>query len=122
MARHRYRWILCVGLALVASAALTPAASATSGPITCPNYHGTFALNNFVPATFTKIKASGISCRLAEKALRTAPVANSGAVVAVGGVTFTETVTFIPHGLNITLTGHTPKTSKDTVRAHVTVQ
>jgi hypothetical protein len=121
MTRHGYRWILCVGLALVASAALTPAASATSGPISCPNYHGTFALTNFVTATFTKVRASGISCRLADKAFRTAPVANPGAVFTVGGVAFTEIVTFIPHGFNITLKGQTPKTSKDTVTAHVTV-
>ncbi len=122
MTRHGYRWILCVGLALVASAALTPAASATSGPISCPNFHGTFPLTDFVPATFTKIKASGISCRLADKALRTALVANTGAVFTAGGVAFTETVTFIPHGVNITLKGKTPKTSKDTVTAHVTAQ
>jgi hypothetical protein len=107
---------------IVACAALAPGASAKSAAVSCPSYRGTFALTDHDPATFTKVKASGISCRLADKAFRTAPIANPGVVVTVSGVSFAMTLQYLHTGFNIRLVEQPPKSSGDTITAHVTIK
>lgn len=65
-ARFGYRATICAGLAVVASVALPPGASAKSAAVSCASYQGP-------PATwadFTDVKASGVSCKLAEQLIR----------------------------------------------------
>jgi hypothetical protein len=68
MARLRYLVVLSAGLALLAGPMLTPAASAKGASVKCPNFSG--GPGPGAPkGNFYNIKVSGVSCRLADKAI-----------------------------------------------------
>ncbi len=129
MTKPKYLVVLCAGLALVASVGLTPAASASSVPITCPNYHGRVLApktgadgklhGHYVSAYYREVKVTGVSCKLADKELRVVhlPGGQPSIVVTVGGVAFTETVMYIPHGFDLYLNAKSPKDAGDAITA-----
>ena len=123
MARLRYLVVLCAGLALLASVALTPSAGAHSGPIRCPNYHGRVLGANGPGTTssvwYRKVTVTGVSCRLADKEFRMVvlPGDHPSIVVTVGGLSFNETVQYLPHGFDLYLNGSSPKDLADAITA-----
>ena len=127
MTRHEYRWILCVGFALVASAALTPAASAKGASVKCPNFTG--GPGGGAPkGNFYNIKVSGVSCRLADKVLIAftrnppgAPNCSPGALMCSvdvsGGVFKYYVQPALPVPGKLIFVGQPPKYKGDTIRA-----
>jgi hypothetical protein len=115
--------MLIAALALGAGALLTPGASAKSASVRCASYSGP-------PATwadFTQVKASGVSCKLAEKLIRAlygndyagSPLLTLGA--ADQHVVFAKDVEYVSGGYNLRLVGQPPKYGGDTVSTHVLI-
>jgi len=124
VARIRYRGIVCAGLAAVVSIALTPSAGAKTASVSCAGYNGP-------PATwayFSHVKASGVSCTLAEKLIRALYVGKYAAsdLLTLGTpnqhVVFAKKVHDDTAGFfDLRLVGQLPKYGGDTVSMNVFV-
>jgi hypothetical protein len=110
-------------LALVAGVALVPTASATSASASCASYAGPPA----TWANFTQIKASGVSCVIAEKLIRQlyGPDYASHPVISVGSgaqrIAFEIKTQDKSWGYNLSLLGQGSKYHGDLVTSHVEV-
>jgi hypothetical protein len=123
MARLGTRGMLIAALALTAGAAVTPGASAKSASVRCASYSGP-------PATwadFTQVKASGVSCTLAEKLIRALYGKDYAAshLLTVGAadqhVVFAKDVKYVTGGYNLRLVGQPPKYGGDSVSTYVVI-
>jgi hypothetical protein len=119
--------MLCAGLVLCASAALTPAAGAKNPPTKCPDFTG--GPGGGAPqGSFENIRVSGVSCRLADQLLvgftRNPPGApgcsrtdKTCAVDLRGGVFEYNVKPALPVPGKLRFVGKSPKYKGDTVTA-----
>lgn len=122
MARLGHRDVLWVGSALVTTVALTSCGS-TASAVGCASYHGRPA----TWASFTEVKASGVSCAVADKLIRGlySPDYSSHHTVIVNvgkkQVVFAIQTHDTNSGFNLRLVGRQSDYRGDTVTSRVAV-